>query len=101
MDGWMDGCVVLMTPPLDLASRLLRFEQQLEAYQKLHTDELAELWRVLRECKREIASALADQPRDEEADGTARGVGPAGVERDEWPLQGDDGRESRQSDRPG
>ncbi|MFN8454851.1 MAG: hypothetical protein U0401_09320 [Anaerolineae bacterium] len=44
-----------------LASRLLRFEQQLAAYQKLHTDELAELWRVLDECKREIAATLSEQ----------------------------------------
>jgi hypothetical protein len=34
----------------------LRFEQQLHAYQKLHTDELAELWRTLNECKQAIAS---------------------------------------------
>lgn len=43
----------------DLASRLLRFEQQLHAYQKLHTDELAELWRALNECKQAIASLCA------------------------------------------
>ena len=43
----------------DLASRVLRFEQQLQAYQKLHADELAELWRTLNECKQAIA-ALGD-----------------------------------------
>lgn len=80
------GWVASMTLPLGLASRLLRFEQQLEAYQKLHTDELAELWRGLRACKREIAATLADQPSDEEVDGTTGDIGQAGVEGGEWPL---------------
>jgi len=43
------------------ASRLLRFEQQLEAYQKLHANEFAELWRGLNECKRQIADTLSEQ----------------------------------------
>lgn len=47
-----------MTQLNDLASRLLKFEQQLIAYQKLHTDELAELWRVLDECKHTLVTAL-------------------------------------------
>ncbi|HET7010445.1 MAG TPA: hypothetical protein VFI11_06690 [Anaerolineales bacterium] len=45
-----------MNLPVDLASRLLRFEQQLQAYQKLHADELAELWRSLNECKQAVAA---------------------------------------------
>ncbi len=49
-----------MTQVADLASRLLRFEQQLQAYQKLHTDELAELWRTLNECKQAIAALCDD-----------------------------------------
>jgi hypothetical protein len=49
-----------MTLPTDLACRLLRFEQQLRAYEKLHADELAELWRTLNECKRLIADSVAD-----------------------------------------
>ena len=40
----------------DIACRLLRFEQQLKAYEKLHADELAELWRTLNECKQLIAA---------------------------------------------
>jgi hypothetical protein len=40
----------------DLAARLLRFEQQLQAYQKLHGDELAELWRELNDCKRDLSA---------------------------------------------
>jgi hypothetical protein len=34
----------------------LRSEQQLQSYRKLHTDELAELWQTLNECKQTIAS---------------------------------------------
>ena len=40
----------------DIACRLLRFEQQLKAYETLHADELAELWRTLNECKQLIAA---------------------------------------------
>jgi len=44
-----------------LASRLLKLEQKIEAYQKLHADELAELCRELGECKRQVALALSAQ----------------------------------------
>jgi hypothetical protein len=44
-----------------LAARLLRFEQRLEAYQRLHANELAELWRGLNECKRQIVDTLSEQ----------------------------------------
>ena len=53
-----------MTQLNDLASRLLKFEQQLTAYQKLHDDELAELWRVLNECKHAVITALPPSPID-------------------------------------
>jgi len=62
--------------PADIASRLLRFEQQLQAYQKLHEDELAELWRVLNECKQSVA-ALSDK----QANGPVAAA-VAGVERE-------------------
>jgi hypothetical protein len=45
---------------LDVAGQVLRFEQRLEAYQKLHAEELTELWQVLNECKRAIV-ALCDE----------------------------------------
>ncbi len=38
-----------------LAGRILKLEQQLEAYERLHAGELAELWQALNECKRAIA----------------------------------------------
>jgi hypothetical protein len=47
-----------MQPSLNLAARLLRLEQQLQAYQKLHSEELAELCRALDEYKRDFAAAL-------------------------------------------
>jgi len=62
--------------PADIAGRLLRFEQQLQAYQKLHTDELAELRRTLNECKQAIAALC-----DERANGPVS-VRAAGAERD-------------------
>lgn len=50
-----------MSQPADIAaSRLLRFELQLQAYQKLHAEELAELWRTLNECKQAVA-ALSEE----------------------------------------
>jgi hypothetical protein len=53
-----------MTQLNDLAGRLLRFEQQLTAYQKLHTDELAELWQMLNTCKRTLITVLPPQTSD-------------------------------------
>ena len=49
-----------MHPSNHLAARLLRFEQQLQAYQKLHGEELVELWKSFNECKREFTAALPD-----------------------------------------
>lgn len=46
----------MVTQPENLAYKLLKLEQQLIAYQKLHEDEMGELWRVLNTCKREIAA---------------------------------------------
>jgi hypothetical protein len=49
-----------MAHPDDLAGRILKLEQQLEAYERLHGGELAELWQALNECKRAIANDLPD-----------------------------------------
>lgn len=61
----------------DIACRLLRFEQQLKAYEKLHADELAELWRTLNECKQLIAalSQAAEAPQPPIPTRTQDGVG--------------------------
>ncbi len=44
-----------MTQENEVACQLLKLEQQLRAYQKLHTGELAELWQTLDKCKQAIA----------------------------------------------
>ena len=44
----------------DIAGHLLQVEQRLIAYQKLHNDELAQLWRTLNQCKREIATVMSE-----------------------------------------
>jgi|GEM_PF-2766375 hypothetical protein len=47
----------------DIACRLLKFEQQLRAYERLHAGELAELWQTLNECKQIVADIVSsDEP---------------------------------------
>ena len=75
-----------MQPSFDLAARLLRFEQQLQAYQKLHGEELAELWRALNACKRELAASVPDQP--------ANGSVPAKLAGDEGDPQEETDKET-------
>lgn len=43
-----------MAAPVHVADLLLKIELQLKAYQQLHEEELAELWKVLDDCKRTI-----------------------------------------------
>lgn len=51
----------------DLACHLLKLEQQLKAYEKLHAGELAEMWHILDVCKQAIADiAAANEPDDPE-----------------------------------
>jgi hypothetical protein len=45
-----------MSSPTQLAFQLLKIEMQLKAYQKLHHDELAQLWENLDACKQVIAA---------------------------------------------
>jgi hypothetical protein len=61
--------------PDDIASRLLRFEQHLQAYQKLHADELAELWQTLNKCKQAIA-ALCEERANGPVSAKAVSAGP-------------------------
>jgi hypothetical protein len=50
-----------------LACHLLKLEQRLKAYEKLHANELAEMWHTLNVCKQAIADiASADEPVDPE-----------------------------------
>jgi len=41
-----------------LASQILKVEQQLRAYEKLHAGELSELWQTLNDCKQAIAEII-------------------------------------------
>ena len=50
-----------MTPSADLAYHVLRLEQQLKAYQKLHAEEFEELWRALNEFKKALADLAEDR----------------------------------------
>lgn len=59
---------VLSHPSADLALRVLRLEQQLASYQRLHAEELAELGRALAQVKDEV---LALAPPTAEAGGEA------------------------------
>jgi diadenosine tetraphosphate (Ap4A) HIT family hydrolase len=65
---------------------LLRFEQQLQAYQKLHGDELAELWRELNDCKRDLTANLP-------ADGS-NGAVPGDVAKEKKDIQEDGNRKT-------
>ncbi len=49
----------------DVACRILKFEQQLKAYESLHASELAEMWQVLNELKRAVADALSTEDQIE------------------------------------
>lgn len=52
-----------MANPHELACRLLKLEQQLRAYEKLHAGELSELWKNLNECKQAVADIVSsDEP---------------------------------------
>ncbi len=48
-----------MTQVDDLACQLLKFEQELKAYEKLHATELAELWQALNDCKETVAAIVS------------------------------------------
>jgi hypothetical protein len=55
-------------PQSDIAYRMLRLEQQLESYQRLHAEELAEIRRALDELKTQVLGLDSQRlpPADEE-----------------------------------
>ncbi len=55
------GHPVSSLPSADLALRVLRLEQQLDSYQRLHAQELEDLRRALAQLKEEVL-ALAPRP---------------------------------------
>lgn len=60
------------TPPSDLAYRVLRLEQQLDSYQRLHGEELQEIRRALAELKDYILKAAAPDDDSRAAGGETR-----------------------------
>lgn len=59
---------MLSRPSADLALRVLRLEQQLDSYQRLHAEELEDLRRALALVKDEVL-ALASQPATSDSGG--------------------------------
>jgi hypothetical protein len=53
-------------PAPDIAYRMLRLEQQLESYQRLHAEELAEIRRALEELKTQVLALDAQRMPPEE-----------------------------------
>jgi len=62
------GAAMSSVPPSDVAYRMLRLEQQLESYQRLHAEELAAIRRALEELKNQVLSldAHKETSADEE-----------------------------------
>lgn len=55
-------------PPSDIAYRMLRLEQQLDSYQRLHAEELEQIRRALSELKDQVlALAAAKEQKLEQA----------------------------------
>ena len=46
-------------PPSDIAYRMLRLEQQLDSYQRLHAEELEQIRRALSELKDQVLALAA------------------------------------------
>jgi hypothetical protein len=55
------GVVMSATPPSDIAYRMLRLEQQLDSYQRLHEAELEEIRRALSELKDQILMLASEK----------------------------------------
>jgi hypothetical protein len=64
-----------------IACQLLKFEQQLKAYEKLHTGELTELWQTLNDCKQALAAIVSasEFPSPEESNDSETGSSLASV----------------------
>jgi len=57
--------------PSDIAYRVLRLEQQLDAYQRLHTEELEQFRQALNSLKDQVLALMAQQEGPDEAGGEA------------------------------
>lgn len=59
-------------PPSDIAYRMLRLEQQLDSYQRLHAEELEQIRRALSELKNQVLALAAAKEQDAERTKTDR-----------------------------
>lgn len=59
-------------PPSDIAYRMLRLEQQLDSYQRLHAEELEQIRRALSELKKQVLALAAAKEQDAERAKTDR-----------------------------
>lgn len=59
-------------PPSDIAYRMLRLEQQLDSYQRLHAEELEQIRRALSELKDQVLALAAAKEQDAERAKTDR-----------------------------
>ncbi len=57
------------TPALDIAYRMLRLEQQLDSYQRLHEAELEQIRRDLAELKEQILALASEKETAKNTDG--------------------------------
>ncbi len=69
----------------ELAFRVLRLEQQLESYQRLHSDELAEMRRAIEELAAEVLALAAS--RHAAAPASEPAAAPAGPDAPPGPLE--------------
>ncbi len=61
-------------PPSDIAYRMLRLEQQLDSYQRLHGEELEQIRRALAELKEQVlALATVKQESMERGEASEKG----------------------------
>jgi molecular chaperone GrpE (heat shock protein) len=56
------------TPASDIAYRMLRLEQQLDSYQRLHEAELEQIRRALAELKEQILALVPENERATKTD---------------------------------
>jgi cell division protein FtsB len=62
------GVAMSATPPSDIAYRVLRLEQQLDSYQRLHEAELEQIRRALSELKEQILTLASEKEALTKAD---------------------------------
>ncbi len=55
--------------PNDIAYRMLRLEQQLESYRRLHEEELKQMYLALQELKEQVLALVQKEKEQNQAEG--------------------------------